>query len=515
MAWTSNATGRGLRVLLVLGHPRTDSFGAALAAAYRDGARQAGAQVRSVTVAEADFDPDVHVPSPADQSLEPALEAAQAAMAWAEHLVFVYPTWWGTYPARMKGFLDRVLTPGFAFNHRDDGFWDRLLAGRTAELITTMDTPLPVYRWLYGAPGHRAMSRATLGYCGVKTLRKTVFGPIMNSSDPQRADWIETARNLGRRLEGGPMDGRQRIAATLGAWLRALRLQFYPMTWVAYAIGALAAVQDTAMDWGLFWIGYLALFLLEVATVFSNERFDYPSDVTNRNAGPFNGGSRVLVDGSIRPEQLMIGFWLALLGFVASVGWLAAAAAWPVGWTLLGAAVLATLALGYTVPPLKFSHRGLGEIDVAVTHSIAVMLAGWLVQQGAPGDPLPWLLALPLGLAVLPAILLSGVPDHDADRDGGKRTLVVILGIPAAVTLAMLSVAAAAGLALVWYVTGLVHPAYNAVILITLPHAIWLVRALNPLRAHTSAPGRIDGLMVLALSFIVWFGLVPLLALWV
>jgi len=63
------------------------------------------------------FDPNVHADSPEHQPLEPDLVAAQRDIHWAEHVVFVYPTWWGTYPALLKGFLDRVLTPGFAFIH--------------------------------------------------------------------------------------------------------------------------------------------------------------------------------------------------------------------------------------------------------------------------------------------------------------------------------------------------------------------------------------------------------------
>ena len=69
-------------------------------------------------------------------------------------------------PARLKGFLDRVLVPGFAFREQD-GHYYGLLGPRTAELMTTMDVPPSVYRWIQGAPGRRAMCRATLGLCGI------------------------------------------------------------------------------------------------------------------------------------------------------------------------------------------------------------------------------------------------------------------------------------------------------------------------------------------------------------
>ena len=66
---------------------------------------------------------------------------ARRRIEWAEHLTFVYPAWWGVGPARLKGLLDRVLLPGFAFRERDDGRFEGLLRGRTAHLITTLNTP--------------------------------------------------------------------------------------------------------------------------------------------------------------------------------------------------------------------------------------------------------------------------------------------------------------------------------------------------------------------------------------
>ena len=106
-----------------------------------DGARRAGAQCRELILSDIRFDPSVHEASPEQQSLEPDLVPAQRAIYWAEHLVFVYPTWWGTFPALLKGFRDRVVPPGFAFRDVSPDKCDELLAGRTADLITTMDTP--------------------------------------------------------------------------------------------------------------------------------------------------------------------------------------------------------------------------------------------------------------------------------------------------------------------------------------------------------------------------------------
>ncbi|HMT14094.1 MAG TPA: prenyltransferase, partial [Aestuariivirga sp.] len=162
------------------------------------------------------------------------------------------------------------------------------------------------------------------------------------------------------------------------------------------------------------------------------------------------------------------------------------------------------------LPPVKLSHRGLGEIDVADTHSIAVLLFGYVAQGGGLFDAAPWLLALPLGLSVFPAILLSGVPDHAADRAAGKETLVVKLGIGRSWGLAALFVVLAVLAALVlWLGAGLA--ALRGLGLFAGVHAYFLIRQIWREAQKPAAARRIDGLMVLALSFILWFGLVPLL----
>lgn len=62
---------------------------------------------------------DLHLdPHYTEQALEPCLQRCQESLLWAEHLIIVYPVWWGTMPALLKGWLDRVLLPGFAFADR-------------------------------------------------------------------------------------------------------------------------------------------------------------------------------------------------------------------------------------------------------------------------------------------------------------------------------------------------------------------------------------------------------------
>lgn len=188
------------RILVILGHPNTDSFCAAIADSYSEGAQAAGHEVRRIAVGDLAFDPVLRLGYAGSQPLEPDLAAAQAAIAWAQHLVFVYPVWWGAMPALLKGFIDRVFLPGFAFKYRSGSpLWDRLLAGRSAHLFVTMDSPPWYYRWVYRMPGHQQMKRTILEFSGVKPVRISSFGPIRGSSGRQRERWLEGVKGIGGR----------------------------------------------------------------------------------------------------------------------------------------------------------------------------------------------------------------------------------------------------------------------------------------------------------------------------
>ena len=106
------------RILIILGHPSASSLCAGLADAYAQGARDSGAEVRLLRLGELDFDPLLHAGYRQDQPLEPDLQRAQADILWASHLAWAYPTWWGGLPALLKGFIDRIFLPGFAFKYR-------------------------------------------------------------------------------------------------------------------------------------------------------------------------------------------------------------------------------------------------------------------------------------------------------------------------------------------------------------------------------------------------------------
>ncbi len=189
------------KVLLILGHPNKESLGGSLANSYKNGAIKAGAEVKELCLADLEFDPILHHGYKEIQTLEPDLVHAQELIKWADHLVFVYPIWWATMPALVKGFLDRTLLPGFAFKYRENSpFWDQYLTGKSARLIVTMDSPTWYNYWIYGNAGVKAMKKATLEFCGIKPVKVTAIGQVRFLKSEQIKSWLGKIEKLGEEL---------------------------------------------------------------------------------------------------------------------------------------------------------------------------------------------------------------------------------------------------------------------------------------------------------------------------
>jgi putative NADPH-quinone reductase len=185
-------------ILIINGHPDKESFCTELAQSYKKGADNTHANCRLINLFELNFDPILHNGYRKRTELEPDLLHAQEEISKADHLVFVYPTWWGTYPALLKGFIDRVFLPKFAFKYRENSvLWDKLLKGKTARLIVTMDTPKWYYRLIFKSPGHNSMKKGILEFCGIKPVKISSFGPVKQSGEAQRKKWLHEIEKLG------------------------------------------------------------------------------------------------------------------------------------------------------------------------------------------------------------------------------------------------------------------------------------------------------------------------------
>jgi putative NADPH-quinone reductase len=189
------------RILVVQGHP--DPAGGhlchALAGAYAGAARQAGHAVTLLDVAALDF--------PLLRSAHdwqhgpplPALAPAQQALLACEHVLMLFPLWLGDMPALLKGFLEQVARPGFAFpkGQATNPFAHKALSGRSARVVVTMGMPALVYRHFYRAHAVKALERNILGFIGFGPVHETLIGNVEGADAAQRAKWLAQLATLG------------------------------------------------------------------------------------------------------------------------------------------------------------------------------------------------------------------------------------------------------------------------------------------------------------------------------
>ncbi|HEY0612365.1 MAG TPA: NAD(P)H-dependent oxidoreductase, partial [Chitinophaga sp.] len=154
-------------ILLILGHPSENSFCKALLDAYQNGAESTGANCKTIYISQLNFNVNLADGYKAgdDMQLEEDLIASQQLIQWADHVVMAYPNWWGFMPAIAKGFIDRVLLPGFAFKHQSGKiFPEKLLKGKSMHLLVTMDTPKWWFYLIYRASQYRILKDIVFGY---------------------------------------------------------------------------------------------------------------------------------------------------------------------------------------------------------------------------------------------------------------------------------------------------------------------------------------------------------------
>ena len=188
------------KVLIINGHPDKESFCHALNQSYKKGALAKGREVQDIILADLAFNPILMYGYRKRTELEPDLLEAWKKIQWADHIVWIYPTWWASPPALLKGFIERVFLPGFAFEYQEKSpFPKKLLTGKTSEIISTMDSPVPYYKWIVKDIGGKMMRRDIGAFCGIKNIRTTYLATIKTSTPEQREKWLNKIEKLAQK----------------------------------------------------------------------------------------------------------------------------------------------------------------------------------------------------------------------------------------------------------------------------------------------------------------------------
>ncbi len=188
------------KIFTWVGHPASDSLSHALIAAYEKGVESQNGQVRRLRLDQMDFKMNLSEGYNQRMELEADLLAWQKALTWCTHTCWAYPMWWGSMPAKMKGAIDRALLPGFGFSyHETDPFWDRLLKGRSGEVMITADTPDWFDRLTSASPVRKQVKKKVMEFVGIKPVRTHYFAATRYADEKKIEGWKARAFKAGAR----------------------------------------------------------------------------------------------------------------------------------------------------------------------------------------------------------------------------------------------------------------------------------------------------------------------------
>lgn len=176
----------------------TKGISDALADSYVLGAKKVS-KVKIINLSEIKFDPVLHV-GKGNQKLEKDLVLSQKLISWANHIVLIYPNWWATMPALLKGFFDRTFTPKFAFEYRNH-LPLGLLKGKTGFVVCVTAAP-KIYNLIMGVQGLVAIRKNIFGFCGIKTKTKYINSSNKLLKDKEKYEKLKQEYfNYGKNLK--------------------------------------------------------------------------------------------------------------------------------------------------------------------------------------------------------------------------------------------------------------------------------------------------------------------------
>jgi NAD(P)H dehydrogenase (quinone) len=187
------------KISVILAHPHKKSFNHAIAAAAVETLKKNGHEVFFHDLYDENFDPLLTAEEiPRDAALPVEVKKHCNEISAADGVVIVHPNWWGQPPAILKGWVDRVIRPGVAYEFLEDdkgeGVPCGLLKAKSAVVFNTSNTETGREKNIFGDPLEAIWKNCIFGLCGVKSFYRRMFNIVVVSSEEQRKGWLEEVR---------------------------------------------------------------------------------------------------------------------------------------------------------------------------------------------------------------------------------------------------------------------------------------------------------------------------------
>ncbi|MEN9501386.1 MAG: hypothetical protein RI964_671 [Pseudomonadota bacterium] len=192
-----------MRVLIVYAHPNPTSFNHAMLENCSRGLQEAGHEVRIKDLYAENFDPALRAAELAtlqQGKIPDKISHEQEALLWAEGLVFIYPLWWYSCPAILKGWFDHVLTNGVAYAYSRQGLQGLLKHQRAVVLITAGSAEEFFRNSNADQLIHRPITDGTLAFCGIENVQHRIYYNVPGLTHEARTNILHEVAELGRQF---------------------------------------------------------------------------------------------------------------------------------------------------------------------------------------------------------------------------------------------------------------------------------------------------------------------------
>jgi NAD(P)H dehydrogenase (quinone) len=190
-----------MKISVILAHPNKNSFNHAIAESALETLKQGGHEVYFHDLYEENFSPVLsgeEIPKDVPLPLDIAKHCAE--IVTADGVIVIHPNWWGQPPAILKGWVDRVLRPGVAYEFIEgdsgEGIPLGLLKAKAALVFNTSNTPEEREMKVFGDPLETIWKNCIFDFCGVNIFYRKVFGVVAASTVEQRKQWLSAVKEI-------------------------------------------------------------------------------------------------------------------------------------------------------------------------------------------------------------------------------------------------------------------------------------------------------------------------------
>lgn len=203
-----------MRVLIVFNHPYDGSYCTAILEAVKKGLQSAQHEIDLIHLDDDEFDPVMRSkdlkafvlaakkPQISYDLLDEQVKDYKDRIEQADHLVFIFPIWWELMPALTKGFIDKIIFPGIAYDYNDKGnrMVNRLTKLKGVSMITTMNTPAVAYWALFGNAIKKALLLGTFWKIGIPNRKWISLNFVKFTSQSKREKWLHQIEQRFKKL---------------------------------------------------------------------------------------------------------------------------------------------------------------------------------------------------------------------------------------------------------------------------------------------------------------------------